>query len=97
MLDPRLIDRVEAALDEIRPALQIDGGSVEIVEITNEHVLRLSMLGACTDCPMSGVTLRLGIERLIFERVPEITGVEAEGSLAAEYDQPLICNSPAGR
>jgi len=80
VLDPRLIERVEAALDEIRPALQVDGGSVEIVEVTREHILRLNLLGACSDCPMSAITLRLGIERLIFERVPEITGVEAEGS-----------------
>jgi Fe-S cluster biogenesis protein NfuA len=89
VLDPRLIERVEAALDEIRPALQMDGGSVEILEVTREHVLRLNLLGSCTDCPMSAVTLRLGIERLIFERVPEITGVEAEGAVTAPWDQPL--------
>ena len=85
MLDPRLIDRVEAALDEIRPALEMDGGNVEILEVTAEHVLRLSMVGACTDCPMSAVTLRLGIERLIQERVPEITGVEAEGAIESDW------------
>jgi Fe-S cluster biogenesis protein NfuA len=94
MLDSRLIDRVEAVLDEIRPALQIDGGGVEIIEITREHVLRLNMLGACTDCVMSAMTLRLGIERLIFERVPEITGVEAEGVLTAGSCADATCNSP---
>lgn len=85
MLDPRLIDRIEAALDEIRPALEMDGGNVEILEVTSENVLRLSMVGACTDCPMSAMTLRMGIERLIFERVPEITGVEAEGAVDADW------------
>lgn len=85
MLDPRLIDRIEAALDEIRPALEMDGGNVEILEVTAENVLRLNLVGACTDCPMSAMTLRMGIQRLIFERVPEITGVEAEGAVEANW------------
>lgn len=79
ILDPDLVDRVEAALDEIRPALEMDGGSVEILDITAENIVLLNMMGSCSGCPVSAMTVRLGIERLLRERVPEITGVEAEG------------------
>ena len=79
ILDLQLVDRVEAALDEIRPALEMDGGSVEILDITAENIVRLNMVGSCCGCPVSAMTVRLGIERLLRERVPEITGVEAEG------------------
>ena len=79
ILDLHLVDRVEAALDEIRPALEMDGGSVEILDITAENIVRLNMIGSCSGCPVSAMTVRLGIERLLRERVPEITGVEAEG------------------
>jgi Fe-S cluster biogenesis protein NfuA len=70
-------EAVEAALDEIRPAIQLDGGDVELVEITDNGVVRLAMVGACGGCPMSTFTLRAGIERLLLNRVPGITGVEA--------------------
>jgi Fe-S cluster biogenesis protein NfuA len=79
LLDPALVERVESALDEIRPALELDGGSVEILDITAENIVRLNMVGSCCGCPVSAITVRLGIERLLRERVPEITGVEAEG------------------
>ena len=70
-------EAVEAALDEIRPAIQLDGGDVELVEITDDGVVRLAMVGACGGCPMATLTLRAGIERLLFDRVPDIAGVEA--------------------
>jgi Fe-S cluster biogenesis protein NfuA len=70
---------IEAALDEIRPAIQLDGGDVELVEITDDGIVRLAMVGACGGCPMSMLTLRAGIERLLFDRVPGIAGVEAVG------------------
>ncbi|MGI8552109.1 MAG: NifU family protein [Dehalococcoidia bacterium] len=85
MLNFQLIERIEAALDEIRPALEMDGGNVEILEVTKENVVRLSMVGSCTGCPMSLLTLKLGIERLIIERVPEVTAVEAEGTAEMEW------------
>ena len=72
-------EAVEAALDEIRPAIQLDGGDVELVEITGDAVVRLAMVGACGGCPMATLTLRAGIERLLFDRVPGIAGVEAVG------------------
>ena len=75
----KLIDRIEQALDEIRPSLEMDGGSVDLLEVTPKKIVRLSMLGACRGCPLSPMTLKLGIERLLFERVPEIAGILAEG------------------
>ncbi len=79
LLNPMLVDRVEAALDEIRPALEMDGGTVELIEITPQMVARLNFVGSCGGCPLSALTLKLGIARTLRERVPEIAGVEAEG------------------
>ena len=72
-----LIDRVEAALDSIRPYLEADGGNVSVEEITPDNVVRLKMLGSCGSCPMSIMTLKAGIEQAIMKAVPEITAVEA--------------------
>lgn len=85
VMDPVMVDQIERALDEIRPALEMDGGTVELMEITPEKVVRLALIGACSGCPMSALTLRMGIERLLFERVPGITGVEAEGAVDPEW------------
>jgi Fe-S cluster biogenesis protein NfuA len=72
-----LLERVEAALDSIRPYLETDGGNVSVEEITPENVVRLRLLGSCGSCPMSIMTLKAGIEGAIQKSVPEITGVEA--------------------
>jgi len=72
-----LIDQVEAALNTIRPYLETDGGNVSVEEITPENVVKLKLLGACGNCPMSIMTLKAGIEEAIKKAVPEITGVEA--------------------
>lgn len=72
-----LLERVEAALDTIRPYLETDGGNVSVEEITPEGVVRLKLLGSCGSCPMSIMTLKAGIEGAIQKSVPEITGVEA--------------------
>lgn len=72
-----LLDRVEAALDSIRPYLEADGGNVSVEEITPENVVKLKLLGSCGSCPMSIMTLKAGIEQAIKRDVPEITGVEA--------------------
>ena len=69
-------EKVEAALAQIRPALQADGGDVELVDV-NEGVVRLKLRGACVGCPMSTMTLRSGIERVLREQVPEVTEVVA--------------------
>lgn len=72
-----LRQRVQTALDRIRPALHADGGDASIVEITSDGVVRLELKGACGGCAMSTMTLRNGIERVIKAEVPEITAVEA--------------------
>jgi Fe-S cluster biogenesis protein NfuA len=76
-LEPDLKTRVEAALDGIRPYLVADGGNVQVLEITDERVARLELVGACGTCSMSAMTFRGGIEDAIRRAVPEITRVEA--------------------
>jgi len=68
--------KVEAVLAQIRPALQSDGGDVELVDV-NEGVVSLKLKGACGSCPMAAMTLRHGIERILKEQVPEIKEVIA--------------------
>ena len=72
-----LKDNVESALSEIRPSLQNDGGDVELVEVTPEGVVKVRLTGACQGCPMGQQTLKMGIEKIIKERVPEIKEVIA--------------------
>ncbi|MBN1862327.1 MAG: NifU family protein [Dehalococcoidales bacterium] len=68
-------DKVAAALDKIRPALQADGGDVELVEVTDDGVVKLKLKGACAGCPMSTMTLKNGIERFLKEQMPEVKEV----------------------
>lgn len=70
-------EKVEAALAKIRPALQADGGDVELVEIGEDGVVKVRLKGACGGCPMSQMTLKMGIERILRKEVPEIKSVEA--------------------
>jgi len=72
-----LLQRVEGALDTIRPYLEADGGNVSIEEITAENVVKLRLLGACGSCPMSIMTMKAGIEQAIKRAVPEVESVEA--------------------
>ena len=72
-----MLDEVREALDKIRPSLQADGGDVELVEVTADGVVRVRLQGACHGCPMSMMTLKNGIERVIKEEVPSVTAVEA--------------------
>lgn len=66
-------DRIQAALDEIRPALQFDGGDLEFLDFSPETgIVRVQMVGACHGCSMSEVTLVAGVERIVKERVPEV-------------------------
>ena len=69
-------EKVEAALVQIRPALQADGGDVELIDV-NEGVVTVSLRGACSGCPMATMTLQNGIERLLKEQVPEVKEVIA--------------------
>ena len=72
-----LLKRVEKSLDTMRPYLNDDGGNVEIVEITNDMVVRLKLVGACSTCPQSFMTMKAGIEEAVRRAVPEIKGVVA--------------------
>lgn len=72
-----LHQRVEDALQSIRPYLEADGGDVEIVEITADNIVRLELKGACKTCNMSHMTMRAGIEETIKKSVPEVKGIES--------------------
>lgn len=69
-------EKVEKALDKIRPALMADGGNVELVEV-DDDVVKVKLTGACSGCPMSQLTLKMGIERLLKKEIPEIKEVVA--------------------
>jgi Fe-S cluster biogenesis protein NfuA len=70
-----VIRRVRDALDEIRPAIQADGGDVELVDVDASGIVRVRFRGACVGCPSSEVTLFEGIERILRETVPEVRSV----------------------
>jgi len=70
-------EKVEKALLKIRSFLQADGGDVELVEITEEGVVKVKLTGACGGCPMASMTLKAGIEKTLKEEVPEVKRVEA--------------------
>lgn len=72
-----LQERVEQALDTIRPYLETDGGNVQIEEITSDNVVKLKLLGTCANCAMSIMTFKAGLEQAIKKAVPEIVAVEA--------------------
>lgn len=72
-----LKERVEESLAAVRPGLQADGGDVELIDVTDDGVVSLRLTGACRGCPMSTMTLKMGIERALRERVPEVKRVEA--------------------
>lgn len=72
-----LWDQVAFVIERIRPAVQADGGDIELVEITHANAVRIRMHGACVGCPSASMTLRMGIERNLQDRVPGITAVEA--------------------
>jgi Fe-S cluster biogenesis protein NfuA len=72
-----LKEKVEGALDKVRPALNRDGGNVELVEVGEDGIVKVKLTGACGGCPMSQMTLKMGIERVLKDNVPEVKTVEA--------------------
>jgi len=72
-----LFEKVESALESIRPYLEADGGNVRLLDVTPENVVKLELLGNCGTCPMSSMTLKAGVEEAIKKAVPEIKAVEA--------------------
>jgi Fe-S cluster biogenesis protein NfuA len=73
---PTLRQKVQDVINLIRPAVQADGGDIELVDISGAGVVRVRFHGACHGCPSSTMTLQMGIERNLRDRVPEVTGVE---------------------
>lgn len=76
-----LYNKVELSLDSIRPYLKADGGDIEVVEITDDGVVKVRLLGACESCPMSFMTMKAGVEESIRSAIPGIKGVETVTSL----------------
>ena len=80
-------EQVEKVLDEIRPALQADGGDIELVDVNEETgVVEVKLVGACAGCPMSQMTLQMGVERVLKGKVPGVTKVENVGMPAVHGD-----------
>ena len=69
-------ERVQEVIDKIRPMLKADGGDVELVEVSKDGVVKVRLQGACAGCPMSQMTLKNGIERLLKKEIPEVKSVE---------------------
>lgn len=84
-----VLERVEKALDSIRPYLEADGGNVRILSIEEGKVI-LELLGACGNCPMSTMTLKAGVEEAIKKAVPEITSVEAVNITTADDENAQL-------
>lgn len=70
-------ERVQEVLDKIRPSLQADGGDVELVDVSDENVVTVRLTGACAGCPMSQMTLKGGVERILKQEIPEVVSVES--------------------
>ena len=85
-LQESLLSRIEASLDTMRPYLRDDGGNIEIVELTDDMVLKLRLIGSCSTCPQSYMTMKAGIENAVRLAVPEVKGVEAVNLTTIEYD-----------
>jgi Fe-S cluster biogenesis protein NfuA len=68
-------EEVEKVLEMVRPGLQADGGNVELVEVTDDGIVKVRLTGACGSCPMSTMTLKMGIERAVKEKVPGVIEV----------------------
>jgi Fe-S cluster biogenesis protein NfuA len=70
-------EKVEAALEKIRPALQADGGDIELIDVS-DGIVKVKLTGACAGCPMSTMTLKNGVERILKEQIPEVKEVQSQ-------------------
>jgi len=70
-------EEVQKAIDTIRPSLQADGGDVELVDVSEDGIVKLKLTGACRGCPMSQMTLKMGIEKVIKQKVPGVKEIVA--------------------
>jgi Fe-S cluster biogenesis protein NfuA len=72
-----LKEKVQNALEKVRPSLQADGGDVQLVDVDENGVVKVKLMGACGGCPMSQMTLKMGIEKVLKQNVPEVKSVES--------------------
>lgn len=77
VMETTLEERIQQVLDEYRPTLYMDGGDVQVLHIDDKGIVHLKMMGACIDCPISVLTMKLGIQRLLKEHFSEVKGVNA--------------------
>jgi Fe-S cluster biogenesis protein NfuA len=68
-------EKVQKAIDLIRPGLQADGGDVELIDVSSDGIVKVKLTGACQGCPMSQMTLKMGIEKVIKSQIPDIKEV----------------------
>jgi Fe-S cluster biogenesis protein NfuA len=72
-----ILSKIDAALDDVRPHLKVDGGDVEVVDYTSDKIVLIKWLGTCQNCNMSTMTMKAGLEQAIRSKMPEIKGVRA--------------------
>ncbi|MBN1613510.1 MAG: NifU family protein [Deltaproteobacteria bacterium] len=72
-------EKVKEAINQIRPNLQADGGDVDLIEVTEDGVVKVKLLGACQGCPMSEITLKQGIQKFLKDKIPEVKEVVSVG------------------
>jgi len=72
-----LKEKVETALNKVRPSLQADGGDVQLIDVDEDGVVKVKLKGSCAGCPMSQMTLKMGIEKILKQNVPEVNRVES--------------------
>jgi Fe-S cluster biogenesis protein NfuA len=90
-MDENTKAKIKQLLNEkIRPGIQMDGGDVELVEVTDEGIVKVKLTGHCVGCPMAGLTLFMGVERTLKQEIPEVSRVE----LVEESDYPPITPIP---
>jgi len=77
-----LVERVDAALEELRPHLKVDGGNIEVVDITDDMTVRVKWLGNCEFCSMSAMTMKAGVEQTLKAKIPEIHCIEAVNGIS---------------
>ena len=69
-------EKVQEIIEEIRPNLQADGGDIELVDVTDDGIVKVRLRGACSGCPGAAMTLKMGVERILRSRIPEVKSVE---------------------
>ncbi len=72
-----IFEDIQKELQEVRPYLIVDGGDIELVEVTEKNIVKVKLLGACQKCPMASMTLRAGVEKFLMRKIPDIKRVEA--------------------